>query len=131
MDKSRLAIIIVLISTVLVSIAQLMYKFGMPKLDFGLLSQGDYLGFLLNSIILNFYLLTGFALYGISVIMLLYSLRHGKLSTLYPLYALNFVWVNLLSMIFLNETVTLTEWAGSAFIVLGVSLVGSADKVRK
>lgn len=104
---------LVLACTGFTSAAQIFYKFGVSKLSFNFMS-----------IITNWPIILGLALYGIGAVLLLIALRHGELSVLYPIIALSYVWVNLLAMHFFNEPINLFKWLGIAVIVLGVSFIG-------
>ena len=48
-------------------------------------------------------LIAGYTLYGINTLMLVLALREGELSMLYPIIALTYVWVTLLSYLLLKE----------------------------
>ena len=83
------AIILVVIITLLTSAAQIFYKKGADILVF------DFL-----SIITNYYLIIGLFLYFLGAVLLIIALRKGELSVLYPIIALSYVWVSLLSPLF-------------------------------
>jgi uncharacterized membrane protein len=78
----------------------------------------------LSSLITNYHLFAGVALYGVGTVLFIPALKGGELSVLYPFVALSFVWVSLLSVKFLGETMNKFKWAGVAFIIIGVSLIG-------
>ena len=69
-------------------------------------------------------LLLGIFFYGISTLMFIPLLKAGELSVLYPIVALAYVWVCLLSVKFLGEKMNPYKWAGIALIILGVVLIG-------
>ena len=56
--------------------------------------------------------------------MLIFALRDGELSVIYPIIALNYVWVTILSLIFFHETMNPFKATGIAVIVLGVMVLG-------
>ena len=72
----------------------------------------------------NINMFIGYSLYGISAILLVLALRKGQLSLLYPVIALTFVWVAILSMLIFHETLSPMRIAGIATIVFGVGLLG-------
>jgi multidrug transporter EmrE-like cation transporter len=72
----------------------------------------------------NFKLFLGYALYGINTVLMAYALKGRELSRLYPIIALTYVWVTLLSVFMLAEHVNLYRAAGIALIVSGVSILG-------
>lgn len=66
----------------------------------------------------------GYCLYGIFAILMVYALRHGELSILYPVIALTFVWVSILSAVIFHEAMNSMKVAGIAVIVAGVAVLG-------
>ena len=79
-------------------------------------------------ILSNVPLFGGLACYGISTILLVLALRYGELSVLYPIIALTYVWVSILSVGLLGETLNVFKVLGLVFIVLGVGVLGRKDK---
>jgi len=69
-------------------------------------------------------LFAGYAMYGISTVLLVLALRHGQLSLLYPVIALTYVWVTLLSKLVFHEQFNRFKIAGVIVIVAGVALLG-------
>jgi len=104
---------IILGCTLLTSTAQLFWKFGSEKLEFNFLS-----------IITNLEILTGILLYAIGGILLIVSFRGGEVSVLYPILATGFIWVSILSIFFLNESMNLFKWFGVLTIIGGIILIG-------
>ena len=51
----------------------------------------------LSSWLVNWRVMTGFFLYGVSAVGFIIALKHGRLSLLYPVIATSYVWVTLLS----------------------------------
>jgi len=118
MVKTKLSsIILVLIVTLFTSVAQIFYKFGADKLDFSIFG-----------LITNYHLIIGLGLYGLGAVILITALRGGELTVLYPIIATSYIWVSVLSIIFLNEEVSVLKWIGILAIVVGVSLVAGFSK---
>jgi len=69
-------------------------------------------------------LLAGLSLYGLFTLMLIFALRDGELSIIYPVIALNYVWVTFLSLLFFHETMNPLKACGISIIVLGVVVLG-------
>jgi len=69
-------------------------------------------------------LITGLALYGCGSVLMILALRHGELSVLYPLIALSYVWVAILSVVIFHETLTPLKIAGIVTIIAGVATLG-------
>jgi multidrug transporter EmrE-like cation transporter len=113
----RKSILLVFSCTVLGAIAQILMKIGMAH-------------FTPNPIALvtNIPLVAGYALYGINTLMLVLALREGELSLLYPIIALTYVWVTLLSYTILAEKPNIYRNIGIATIVVGVGVLGRGGK---
>lgn len=118
--------------TILGAAAQMLIKQGTsmmpPLLDpsgGSVLSQAPLIAW---KILSNLPLFGGLACYGISTILLVLALRYGELSVLYPIIALTYVWVSILSVSFLGETVNGFKLLGLVFIVLGVAVLGRKDR---
>lgn len=76
-------------------------------------------------ILKNLYLFSGYCLYGVNTFLMALALKGRELSRLYPIIALTFVWVTLLSLVMLpDEHLNFFRVAGIAFIVGGVSVLG-------
>ncbi len=69
----------------------------------------------------------GLVLYGINTGLLILALRDGELSLLYPVISLTYVWVTIMSVSVLGESLTLTKAAGIALICLGVAFLGRKE----
>jgi multidrug transporter EmrE-like cation transporter len=82
----------------------------------------------LSAIVTNLPLIAGYALYGINTLLLVLALRDGELSTLYPIIALTYVWVTLLSYTLLGESPNVYKNIGIASIVAGVAILGRGGK---
>lgn len=72
-------------------------------------------------------LFAGYALYGLSTAMLIVALKDGQLSILYPVIALTYVWVTVLSVVIFNESVNIVKLAGLAAVVAGVGILGRSS----
>lgn len=116
--KRRQAVVIILCCTLLVAVAQLLIKTGANRL-----SHPDLMGTLVGIFTIP-PLFAGYCLYGIFAVLMVYALRHGELSVLYPLISLGYVWVAILSVLVFHETMNLMKLAGIAIIVSGVAVLG-------
>ncbi len=117
MDKKRLSIIIVLFVTIIISFGQIFLKLGTNNLNWGILH-----------LLTNYNLIIGAVLYLLSGILFTVALKHGDLSILYPINALAYVWVSLISPYFLDDSMSLIKWIGIIFIIGGVSSIGCGSK---
>jgi uncharacterized membrane protein len=76
-------------------------------------------------IITNFKLFMGYCLLGIQTVLMAMALKGQELSKLYPIIAMTYVWVILLSLLLLpGEHMNFFRTIGIIFIVGGVSILG-------
>jgi drug/metabolite transporter (DMT)-like permease len=61
-------------------------------------------------------------------VALVLALRDGELSRLYPIIAMTYVWVTLLSYTLLHEPPNWYKNIGIAIIVIGVAVIGRGSK---
>jgi uncharacterized membrane protein len=113
----RRAVILVCCCTLTGAAAQILMKVGMTHFQMDLWA-----------ILSNFWLLAGYALYGLNTLLLVLALRDGQLSMLYPIIALTYVWVTLLSYTLLREPPNAFKNIGIATIMIGVAVLGRGGK---
>jgi uncharacterized membrane protein len=112
------AIAMILIGTVFGAFGSIYLKKGAQELEFNL-----------KKIVRNAKLIYGFLLYGISSIFFIIGLKGGELSILYPLVALSYVWISILSVKMLKEKMGLWKWLGVGLIVAGVGIIGYGSSI--
>jgi uncharacterized membrane protein len=113
----RKSIILVFTCTILGAAAQLLIKNGM-----------DHLVLQPLAVLSNLSLVAGYTLYGLNTVMLVLALRDGELSQLYPIIAMTYVWVTLLSYTMLGEPPNWRKNVGIATIVIGVAIIGRGNR---
>ena len=113
METQAWAVGLILGSTIIGSFGSLLFKKGADKLSLSV-----------SALLRNWMIPAGFILYVLSAALFVYALQGGELSVLYPLVSLAYIWMCLLSMRFLGERMNRLKWAGVAFIVAGVALIG-------
>ena len=111
--------LLVFACTILGAAAQLLMKVGMTHFNPQPLA-----------LLTNLPLMTGYALYGINTLMLVLALKDGELSMLYPIIALTYVWVTLLSYAVLSERPNIYKNVGIGIIVVGVAVLGRGGRKR-
>lgn len=121
---------LVFLCTLIGAIAQILTKQGTAQLGAGHISLGDvahdprlFVSFAIG-IITNFRLFCGYCLYGVMTFLMALALKGRELSRLFPIIALTYVWVTILSLFLLGEHMNFFRSAGIAFIVCGVSILG-------
>ena len=117
-SKRKQAIILILCCTVLVAVAQVLIKIGANRLG-----HPDLIGTVIGILTIPA-LFAGYAIYGLFAVLMVYALRHGELSILYPLISLGYVWVAILSVLVFHESMNVLKIAGIAIIISGVAVLG-------
>jgi uncharacterized membrane protein len=110
-------VLLVFLCTVFGAAAQILMKIGMTHFEPRL-----------AAILMNIPLMTGYCLYGLNTLMMVLALREGELSMLYPIIALTYVWVTLLSYGLLHEEPNFYKNVGITTIVIGVAVLGRGGK---
>lgn len=123
MSHRQRSILLVTLCTFIGAAAQVLFKSGVATLP----HTNGWLPALL-AMALNVRLLVGYTLYGLSAVLLVLALRHGELSLLYPVIALTYVWVSILSVLVFHEEMSPSRVAGIAIIVCGVAVLGRGGK---
>jgi multidrug transporter EmrE-like cation transporter len=118
----RIALALVCVCTVFGAAAQLLMKTGTQAS-----SAPDGAIELFLFALTNPRLFAGYALYGLSTILLTLALKYGELSLVYPVIALTYVWVTALSVLVFGESVNPWKLAGLATVVIGVAVLGKAS----
>jgi uncharacterized membrane protein len=62
---------------------------------------------------------------------LLYLLSKGDVSFIWPLTALSFVMTTFAALLFLNEKVSASRWAGVVFIMIGAAFISYSEHAKE
>ena len=108
--------------TVFGAAAQILMKSGASAQ-----TSGDMLA-LAIAVFTSLPLFAGYSLYGLSTAMLIVALKDGQLSILYPVIALTYVWVTVLSVIIFGESMNLFKGIGLCMVVIGVAILGRSGR---
>src|SRR5215813_5822791 len=111
--SQKRAVMLACACTVFGAFAQILMKIGMKHFSPEPLA-----------LITNYPLIAGYALYGLNAVMMVLALREGELSMLFPIIALTYVWVTLLSYTLLSEKPNVYKNIGIVTIVVGVAILG-------
>lgn len=103
-------VLIAVFCAVFGALGQLFFKLGSSGVTFNALSW------------INPSILAGVLFYGISTVVFILILKKAELSLLYPVIATSYIWVALLSILVVGETVSTVNWLGFALIIGGVTL---------
>lgn len=109
---------LVLLCTIIGAAAQVLMRMGAVGIENSSLA----------GIMTNWPLLGGYACLAANTGLLILALRDGQLSVLYPIIALTYVWVTILSPLFFGDLINGFKVAGVALIVLGVSSIGLGSR---
>jgi drug/metabolite transporter (DMT)-like permease len=112
------SIALVVLCTAIGAAAQILMRFGAAQLH----------GSTLADLLTNWALMAGYVCLAANTALLVLALRHGELSVLYPIIALTYVWVTILSPMFFGDIVNAYKIVGVALIVLGVSFIGIGSR---
>jgi len=100
--------------------AQVLLKFGanhpMPQMNPA--DPSTWMPFLI-ALLGNYQLVLGYTAHSGNALLLILALRDGELSMLFPIIALTYVWVNLLSMYFFHEQMNVWKAVGIALVISG------------
>ena len=113
------SILLVVVCTIIGAAAQILMRWGADHIGGG---QG------IQAILTNWPLLGGYACLAANTLLLVVALREGQLSVLYPIIALTYVWVAILSPMFFDDTMNLPKVMGIALVVVGVSFIGAGSR---
>jgi drug/metabolite transporter (DMT)-like permease len=116
--------IIVAACTILGAAAQILIKVGMDRLH----PTAAGLVPLVMAMVSNVALVCGYGCYGLFTVAMVLALREGELSKLFPIIALTYVWVTLLSYWLLKDTPNWYKNAGILTIVIGVAILGQGGE---
>jgi len=103
------AILLIAFTTFLTTAAQVFYKIGANKLAL------DF-----SKLITNWFIPVGFILYVTAGIILIFSLKHGEVSVLYPIFATSYIWVMIVSAIIFGDKFNSLKILGSILIIVGI-----------
>ncbi len=118
LDKRRRSLVLVFLCTIVGAAAQILIKEGATTV-----THPGFVGAILG-MLTNAPLFAGYCLYGLNTILMVLALRDGELSLLYPIIALTYIWVTLLSIFIFHEPMGTFKGIGITLIVTGVAVLG-------
>ena len=120
MKTKSLAILLIIIASILTSLAQVAYKFA-----------ADWIVYTnIISFLTNYPFIIGLFLYGTAGVFLVKSFKRGDVTVLYPLFASSYILVILFSHYIFGEVITSYKWIGVAVIIFGITLVSIGSKKK-
>lgn len=109
---SILALIIFVLGSIIGAYGSVYLKLGAGEFNLNLIKQ-----------LRNKNVILGFFLYGLSIVIYVLLLKTERLSLLYPLTSLVYIWAALLSVSRLKERMSIVKWLGIACIIVGIFLI--------
>lgn len=82
----------------------------------------------LKTIILNWRLAVGVAVYLLSFVFYYLGLREGELSVLYPMVSLGYIWTLVWSRLFFKEPISGRKVVGLAMIMAGIVVLNLGNR---
>ena len=122
-SKRQRSIMLVTVCTLIGAAAQILIKTGAA----GLPHNADLWRNLI-AMAANLPLAVGYTLYACSAVLMVVALKDAELSMLYPIIALTYVWVSILSVLVLHESMNVFKIIGISIIVIGVAIIGRGGK---
>ena len=116
MSTTTKGILLILLTTILTSTAQIFYKKGVSHFP---------------TLFTNIPLITGMTLYAIGVIFFFLALREGEVSTLTPILSTSYIIVALTSFYYLGETMPPIKIIGIITIVAGILFLTMTRKKQE
>jgi multidrug transporter EmrE-like cation transporter len=107
----------IMLSSVMAAFGALFLKLGSGKFKISLSLR------FIRETLRNWRLLIGVVMYGVSTVIFIYALRLDELSVVYPLTSMSYVFVTLLSILYLNEKMNAWKILGVSLIIAGVIMV--------
>ncbi len=108
LKKNQKGIILMLISSLLACIGQLLFKLSNQR---GI-----------------WFILMGLGFYGLGAICMLYAYKFGKLSVLQPVLSMNYIFSLFLGALVLKERISLTKVIGVMVVMVGVIVIAMGDE---
>jgi undecaprenyl phosphate-alpha-L-ara4N flippase subunit ArnE len=108
---------LVLIASFIGSFGAVMLKSGAHRLSGGW-----------QSIVLNYHLAAGVALFLLSSVFYMLGVRQGELTILYPMVSLGYIWTLFWSRLFFREPLTRNKFIGLGLILVGIVFLGLGNR---
>jgi multidrug transporter EmrE-like cation transporter len=82
----------------------------------------------LKTLLLNWHLASGVALFLISSFFFVLGVRKGELSILYPMVSLGYIWTLFWSRLFFHEPFTRNKFLGLGLILVGIIVLNLGNR---
>jgi drug/metabolite transporter (DMT)-like permease len=117
MKNLKIGILLMIICTLFTGVGEFLFKRSSETFQWDILI-----------LLTNYQLILGFSVCTLGAILLIIALKFGNLSTLYPIIALNFIWVTLISFFFFAEEINHFKIWAIVFVIFGIVLIARSDE---
>lgn len=122
-------ILLIIMTDIGESIAQTLMKWGLNKIGMTDITFANLAHFLALALT-NIYVWLGLAVFMINFFLWLTILSRIDLSIAAPIGSTSYIFVPMLAMIFLHETISPTRWLGIILIIAGIHFVAKSAKTE-
>ncbi|MDD5730358.1 MAG: EamA family transporter [Candidatus Omnitrophica bacterium] len=121
---------LIIITDILESVAELFFKKGATATGMENITLHNFLYFTLKIFSVPS-LWVGILFYVINFLLWMVVLSKIELSVAFPVGSATYIFVPILSMIFLHEKVGLMRWFGVFLIIIGVYFISKSTRIKK
>ncbi|MEW5744977.1 MAG: DMT family transporter [Nitrospirota bacterium] len=130
MDPKVKTLIVIFFAALSTSIGEVLLSYGMRKSGQIDLANPSHLVTLVLSVVRNPYIFAGVVFTAIFFFLYLTALSWADLSFVMPLTSLSYLFATLIAKYLLGEEVSWFRWAGTAVIIIGITLIALDNKQR-
>ncbi|MFA6078491.1 MAG: EamA family transporter [Candidatus Omnitrophota bacterium] len=133
MKKSGLTLgifLLIIMTDIGESVAEILMKKGLIATGISSISMDNIREFIVMNAS-SYFIWAGVFIYILSFLAWIVILSRIELSVAFPIGSTSYIFVPILSIIFLHESVGVLRWVGILFIVAGIHFVSKSAKSRK
>lgn len=116
------AILLTVLTTVLIALAQVLWKIGLDKIDGFYLPESSIFENIVR-VAFSVYIISGILLYVIATVIFLFLLNKYPISLIVPLSSISFIFTMIAGIVIFKEQVNYINWIGAIVILIGVFLI--------
>ncbi len=117
-----IAILLTIFTTILIAIAQVLWKIGLEKIGGFYLTEQTIFQNIIR-VGFSIYILSGLVLYALATVIFLYLLNQYPISLIVPLSSISFIFTMIAGIVIFKEQVNYINWIGAIVILIGVFLI--------
>jgi len=116
------AILLTVLTTVLIALAQVLWKIGLDKIGGFYLPESSIFENIVR-VAFSVYIISGILLYVIATVIFLFLLNKYPISLIVPLSSISFIFTMIAGIVIFKEQVNYINWIGAIVILIGVFLI--------